>query len=1465
MSAHAAPAPGGRTLSIRGTAYPVVLPKLSDPRLHLAAVIITLQVLGQVEFHFRVSIAQILLSLLTCALLEVAIAVRKQHVLMWPASAMLTGNGVAFILRVPGTQHGDWWSLRGWWIFVGTAAISLLSKYVIKWRGGHVFNPSNFGLVLCFLVLGRNRAEPLDFWWGGMSPWLGLAFVVIVSGGLVILSRLRLLWIAVAFWLSFAAGIGVLAASGHAMTARWHLGPIVGWNFWWVLLSSPEVLVFLFFMLTDPKTSPKAQRQRVVYAVSVGLLAALLIAPLTTEWATKVALLTALAIVCAARPLLAVRGVARLRVSGLRLALVAGVATAAYATGLVVMSSGLPASTDTTVSGSVLPPITVLPSRGVQTQLDVPTARAITRDLLGDLNTNGDPRDHVKVWLEPGAGQDPPFAVAQLSRAGQRAAVTYRLHMAENGQWALGSTPDGGTVKLATAPPSTALSGTKLTNVAAAVGLDFKQGSFRYGVTNDYTAMMGGGVCWLDYNNDGWQDLFVVNSYSDADLTQWQAHGGVPRTALFANEHGRFHNVSAASHANLAVQGDGCAAADLNGDGYPDLVVSTTHGADILWNNRDGTFTKAPLTTGLEDSYWYTGVAIADVNGDTRPDIVLAGYTDLSDPVPNSIAGFPTSFAGVRDLLFRNDGQSRFREVGVQAGLEAARFSHGLGAVFLDYNGDGRPDLYVANDEDPNQLYENVPWPGGAKADPAGLGFRFEERAVPEGVADQYAGMGIAAAGYDGDGRMDLLVTNSRREPSAVFRGKTGPGSPAFANARPAVDPALGTGFAGWGASWVDLANSGSPDLVVAAGAIPVTKLAQDAEPLRVLAPRSGKAATVTFGNAAGVLPAAGIRLNGRGLAVADAGNDGRMDIAVNTIGGRLVLLRSSGPIGHWLEVATSPLTPGATVTAVLPNGKRLVREVQSGSSYLSSEDPRLHFGLGRATALTELIVRFPFGGTRVLRNVHADRVVVVKRPASPAKRQPAASPMLASCTRPNLHGQSIAEVWDATARAVLGAGNAAPPVAARDLFHLSAAMWDAWAAYDPTADGYFVTTKTQAADPLSARETAISYAAYRLLLSRASVGANLDRSFGLLTSRLRSLCLSPDFTSTTGSSPAALGNRIAAAAIAYGNHDGSLEELHYTDPSYVPQNAPLQVSRPGSTVHDATFWQPLALGQKAAQGFAPVPADVQTFVGAQWGHVHGFALPPSAKGAPLDPGPPPLGLPSSASYQQAAIDVIRATAGRIPPVTASTPSGWNAVVGRLPRRGSAAARLEHDVKVYFSLDAALHDAAIVAWGAKRTYQSPRPISMIRYLAFQGQSSDPKGPSYNAEGIRLVPGLVELVTKASSASGQPLESLAKDVGQVAVLRNGRWVLGTRWTPTAPTPPSPGWVSSQSAFAFAAAAVLDRSTGRSYDAAAAQAGRAGVATGIDIPADDSAGRALGTEIGKRAWSLAQRYFSGTALR
>src|ERR1700740_2785283 len=208
MSAHAAPAPSGPTFTIRGRPYPGLAPTLRDPRLHLAAGIISLQVIGQVGFHFELSIAQILLAIGTAAVLEVAIAMRRQHVIMWPASATLTGNGVAFVLRVPGTVHGDWWSLRGWWIFVGTSAFALLSKHVIRWRGEHIFNPSNIGLVICFLALGRNRAAPLDFWWGPMSAWLAVTLAVIVSGGFAILRRLHLLRVAVGFWVSFAAGLG---------------------------------------------------------------------------------------------------------------------------------------------------------------------------------------------------------------------------------------------------------------------------------------------------------------------------------------------------------------------------------------------------------------------------------------------------------------------------------------------------------------------------------------------------------------------------------------------------------------------------------------------------------------------------------------------------------------------------------------------------------------------------------------------------------------------------------------------------------------------------------------------------------------------------------------------------------------------------------------------------------------------------------------------------------------------------------------------------------------------------------------------------------------------------------------------------------------------------------------------------------------------------------------------------------
>jgi hypothetical protein len=702
-------------------------------------------------------------------------------------------------------------------------------------------------------------------------------------------------------------------------------------------------------MLTDPKTTPRGQRDRVVYAVSVGLLAALLIAPLRTEWATKVALLGALTIVCAARPLVALVPLARLRLTGPRLAITAAAAAAVYALSLVAVSG--PAGTAAAI-GSVptkgLPAITILPSRGVESQLNVRTARWIARDLVTGLHQTETAHDRLSIWLEPGQGQSPPIAVARLASA------RYKLHQ-EGAHWVLGAQAAPAAVAAPTVTGPT-LPGFGLVDVASQVGLDFRQASFRYGMTNDPTAMMGAGVCWLDYNNDGWLDLYAVNSYTDDNLPAFEDHGGLPRSQLYRNDHGTFTNVTAQSGTGLQTRGEGCVAADLNGDGYTDLYVTTSTNDALYWNNGDGTFTEGARKAGVISFGWHSGATVADVNGDGRPDLFVAGYTNMANPIAGSVKGFPSNTEGVRDELFLNEGNKRFKEVGAQAGLDPAPYDHSLGAVFTDLNHDGRLDLYVANDEDPNRLYINEP--GGQ------LGFHFVDQAKQERVADANAGMGIAEADYNGDGLQDLFVSNSRNQTHAVYSGT---GS-AFADVRKAFTPLIGS-RTGWGDSWVDLNNDGKLDLVLASGAIPVTNLAKNAGPLQVLTQRdNGSFAT------ANLLPS--LRTNGRGLAAADYDNDGRVDIAINSVGGKLILLHNTSRKGHWLDVQVEPFSPGAVVTLVGVDGRQ-VREVHAGSSYLSSEDPRVHFGLGSYTAVNEVIVRYPDGTVKTLRDVGAvDRIV---------------------------------------------------------------------------------------------------------------------------------------------------------------------------------------------------------------------------------------------------------------------------------------------------------------------------------------------------------------------------------------------------------------------------------------------------------------------------------------------------------
>ena len=1130
------------------------------------------------------------------------------------------------------------------------------------------------------------------------------------------------------------------------------------------------------------------------------------------------------------------------------------------------------------------------------------------------------------------------------------------------------------------------LAALRLEDVAGQVGLAFRQGAFRFGVSNDPVAMMGGGLCWLDYDDDGWLDLYVVNSYAERQADRWEREGGLPRSALFHNVKGTFADVSAGSGADLAVRGNGCVAADFDLDGLTDLYVTTAGAGALLWNDGDGTFTEGAEAARVDAFGWHTGAAVGDVNGDGWPDLFVAGYADLNTPIPGATQGFPNTYAGVRDLLFVSNGPSdgggvTFREVGVDAGVEAARFGYGLGAVFSDLDRDGDLDLYVANDTNPNRMYENVPWPGGANADPAGLGFRFDERAASAGVADPNAGMGIAVADYDGDGRSDLFVSNARGQAHAAYGSQPlAANAPSFVDTRSEVVEAFNGSFTGWGVSWSDLDLDTDLDLVLANGAVPVTNLARDAEPTQVLESRVAEGLPGVFQDAAAAVGLERVPpLVGRGSAVADYDNDGDIDVAVNSIGAQLVLLRNTAETGNWLEVAVRGFHPGAEVTAVLPDGRELRRELHAGSSYLSSEDPRLHFGLGEARLARELVVRFPGGAETRLGDVAANQVVVVDAPSLARReaRPPAPSPSIDGCTRPTPDERSAARRWDEALLGAIRRDVPAPTTHSRNLFHVSAAMWDAWAAYDPTADGYFVTEKHEVEDVRAAREAAISYAAYRILLHRYSLATGLERTFAELTSTMESLCYRIDYTSTEGDSPAAFGNRIAAAVIEAGREDGSLEQQRYVDTTYRPVNEPLVVKEPGTVMHDPTLWQPLALDQLVAQNGLPIPGSVQAYVGPHWGRVTGFALDASPRGVPIDPGDPRLGLPADQAFKRAALEVIRKSSeldpdhgrtidigpgalgdnplgtnagnghdvnpstgkpyapnrvalgdyGRVlaefwadGPSSETPPGHWNVIanevsdspeMARRRKESGPADRLEWDVKLYFALNGAVHDAAIAAWGAKRAYETVRPISMIRYLGAKGQSSDRGAPSYDPEGLPLVPGLVEVVTAESSAPGQRHASLADNVGAIAVrtwrgpppdpaARAGvGWIRASRWVPyqraTFVTPAFPGYVSGHSTFSRAAAEVLTSFTGSryfpgglfesrrpagslgveqgpsrdvilqaaTYYDAADQAGVSRIYGGIHISEDDFAGRRIGSVCGKQALALARRYFDGSA--
>lgn len=300
----APPVPTGPRLVLGRRTIPVVLPNRRDPRLKLSAIIVTLQVLGQTVLDFKVSIAQILITIATCALVDMAVTLKRQGILAWPASALLTGNSIAFILRTNGTQHGDWWSLNGIEWFIVAALVSLLVKYLVRPGGRHRFNPSNVGIVAALLVIGPVHVFPQYLWWGPLDAPVLAALVVIVLGALWILRAVRMLAMALSFLVPFGALIAIFAAAGNSFVAIWSQTPISGFDYWLKICTSPELLVFVFFMMSDPATAAKTPRGRIIYGAATALVAAGLVSAQPTEYGIKVAILASLTLVCAFVPMI---------------------------------------------------------------------------------------------------------------------------------------------------------------------------------------------------------------------------------------------------------------------------------------------------------------------------------------------------------------------------------------------------------------------------------------------------------------------------------------------------------------------------------------------------------------------------------------------------------------------------------------------------------------------------------------------------------------------------------------------------------------------------------------------------------------------------------------------------------------------------------------------------------------------------------------------------------------------------------------------------------------------------------------------------------------------------------------------------------------------------------------------------------------------------------------------------------
>ena len=511
---------------------------------------------------------------------------------------------------------------------------------------------------------------------------------------------------------------------------------------------------------------------------------------------------------------------------------------------------------------------------------------------------------------------------------------------------------------------------------------------------------MGAGVALIDYDGDGWLDIFLVNG-------TMLGPGKAPTSYLFHNNRdGTFRDVTQRAGLTRTGWGQGCCVGDYNNDGFDDLYVSYWGGGVLYRNNGDGTFTDVSVRAGVSGAkgVWGAGCCFLDFDRDGHLDLFVASYVnfDLANapklgqsaicryneiPVPCG----PQGFAGGTNRLYRNRGDGTFEDVSERSGIvnprgaAAATFrdkdwrptgSFGMGAVSADFDNDGWPDIYVACDTAPSLLYRNN-HDGTFREIAVPAGCAFDENGTP------LSGMGAAVADYDGDGWLDIVRTNFSDQITTIYRNN---GDGSFQDASVGAGMGVNRKYLGFGVGFADFDNDGWKDIFIANGHV-YAQLASRNLHIGYRQRRTlyrnlgtGRFVDVSAESGPGILA----EQAGRGCAIGDLNNDGRLEIVVNNIdGGPSLLSNGSKNANHWLIVKLTGTKSnrsgiGARVT-VEAGGRTRIDEVMSGSSYYSQNDLRLHFGLGASTRIDKLSVRWPSGGVQTLLDLAVDRVLAIE------------------------------------------------------------------------------------------------------------------------------------------------------------------------------------------------------------------------------------------------------------------------------------------------------------------------------------------------------------------------------------------------------------------------------------------------------------------------------------------------------